>query len=271
MGKKKTNKPRTISYGEITNLMQERKKYVKNALLKAYGAKTLSLDKISYLAIMEVYNQAFINDIVSNDLVQLLADGKKLPYYNKDLARLFKRIEEKRSAYAKYVHEVLTTDDGLFCDAADIYEEEVRNMLTLIFVNIKQALDNMGVEHSTFRAKLEVMKILIYTSLDIYVEVCAAAEISIYEGGDKTGTEKVIVNDHTNLASLMWLVCSIEQHIGLTPEVENEELNTLSDKMIRKVALGELAMDCFDKVAEGRDRDTLPEWFPKEIKVIKKD
>lgn len=271
MEKKKTNKPRSISYAEILQLMQQRKTSVKNALLNAYGDKKLSLDKISLLAIMEVYNQAFINDIASNDLVQLLADGKKLPFYNKELARLFNRIEKKRAEYAKYVKEVLTTDDGLFCDAADIYEEEVRNMLTLLYVNIKQALDNLGIDYSAFRAKLEVMKTLIYTSLDIYVEVSSASEISVYGCGDRTGTQKVIVNEHSNLASLLWLVCCIEQYIGFTPEVDNEELRTISEQMVQKVALGGLAMDCLNKVAEGRDRDTLPEWFPKEIKVIKKD
>jgi len=267
MGKKKVNKPRTLSYNEIVSRMLQRKDEVKNELLRLYANGELSMEEVSLLALMELYNQSFINDIVSNDLVQLLADGKKLPFYNKELVSLFKRIEEKRSTYAKYVREVLTTEDGIFCDAADMFEEEIRNILTLVFINIKQALDKQGVEYSTFRAKLEVMKILIYTSLDIYVEVCAASEISVNNGGDRTGFGKTMSNYHTNLSSIMWLVCSIEQYIGLTPDVDSEELNTLSDKMVRKVAVGELALDCLKKAAEGRDKESLPEWFPSLINI----
>ena len=251
------NEDRHLSYADIVEQMGERKKDVRAKMQAAVGGwgNHVSMQGLLNLAQLEIYNQLLVNEIISSELLQLRCEAKKLPAYKHEVKRMFNEIERMRLTYQHYTKNVMATNDGVFCDVADMYEEEVMDDYSLIVINVKQMFDKMKLDNSLFRSRLEAIKLLIQASMDIYVEVCAASEISLQSNG-------VITNRHTDFSRMLYLVCRVEEEMGVNPRTNDENIEKSAEKLIRKIALGSLAMKCFDKVRDGRDASEMPYWYP---------
>lgn len=106
------------------------------------------------------YNVLFTNDIVTGLTIEAVEDIKKSPLYRMRTKQAVNRVEVERKKYEKLINGIVRERSGFFADANDIFTEDIRKHVDILYWSIKREFDKFNLKHSDIIARLELARTL---------------------------------------------------------------------------------------------------------------
>jgi hypothetical protein len=135
---------------------------------KTYYRTDRALERHTDVIMMTIYNLLYTNDIVSGYLHDAVCAFKKTNHYRHEAKRLLNAVEKERIKYEHDIFRTVGDKAEYFADTAEKFIEAsgIESAISILYVAIKQTLDDAGIEDSDIFAKMETAR----TLLDVCTE-----------------------------------------------------------------------------------------------------
>lgn len=116
------------------------------------------IDENAAMAVVCTCNVLFTNDIVSGLALDAVEAVRKSPLCRYKTKQAVNKVEREQRKYEKTVNRVVGDKGAFFADANDMFLDDVRKHVEILYWSIKREFDKAGLEHSDTIAKLELAR-----------------------------------------------------------------------------------------------------------------
>lgn len=114
------------------------------------------IDENAAMAVACTYNVLFTNDIVSGLALDAVESVRKSPLFRYKTKQAVNKVEREQRKYEKTVNRVVGDKGAFFADANDVFLDDVRKHVEILYWSIKREFDKAGLEHPGFNNKMFV-------------------------------------------------------------------------------------------------------------------
>lgn len=118
------------------------------------------IDDNAAMAVACTYNVLFTNDIVSGLALDAVEAVRKSPLCRYKAKQAVNRVEREQRKYERTVNRMVGDKGAFFADANDMFLNDVRKHVEILYWSIKRVFDKAGLGHSGTIAKLELARTL---------------------------------------------------------------------------------------------------------------
>lgn len=118
------------------------------------------IDENAAMAVACTYNVLFTNDIVSGLALDAVEAVRKSPLCRHKTKQWVNKVEREQRKYEKTVNRAIGDKGAFFADANDVFLDDVRKHVEILYWSIKREFDKAGLKHSDTIAKLELARTL---------------------------------------------------------------------------------------------------------------
>lgn len=118
------------------------------------------IDENAAMAVACTYNVLFTNDIVSGLALDAVEAVRKSPLCRYKTKQAVNKVEREQRKYEKTVNRVVGDKGAFFADANDVFLDDVRKHVEILYWSIKREFDKAGLKYSDTIAKLELARTL---------------------------------------------------------------------------------------------------------------
>ena len=124
---------------------------------QTYNRTDRALERHTDVIMMTIYNLLYTGDVVSGYLHDAVCAYKKTKHYRHDKKQLINAVEKERLKYERDIFRVVGDKAEFFADSADKFIEHsgIESAISILYIAIKQTLDDAGIEDSDIFAKME--------------------------------------------------------------------------------------------------------------------
>lgn len=117
-----------------------------------------------------IYNLLYTNDIISGYLCDAISDFRKSKHCRQQAKSLVNKIDKFRRAYERRIYDIVQDKAAFFADAADKFIEHsgIGQAISVLYISIKQRMDDCHVTDSALFARLETARALLDVSVQQY-------------------------------------------------------------------------------------------------------
>lgn len=130
---------------------------------QTYNRTDRALERHTDVIMMTIYNLLYTGDVVSGYLHDAVCAFKKTKHYRHDKKQLINAVEKERLKYERDIFRVVGDKAEFFADSADKFIEHsgIESAISILYIAIKQTLDDAGIEDSDIFAKMETSRALL--------------------------------------------------------------------------------------------------------------
>lgn len=142
-----------------------------NTAQSTYTSRTdAALQRHTNEIMVTIYNLLYTNDIVSGYLHDAISEFRKTKLCRHEKKMLANRIESKRLSYERSIYDIVKDMAGFLGDSADKFIEcsGIEDAISLLYIGIKQKLDDCHVPDSAIIAKMETARALLDVAAQQY-------------------------------------------------------------------------------------------------------
>lgn len=114
------------------------------------------------LVIGATYNILFTNDIVLGRILEAVEAIKKTSLFKQKTKQMINKVMKEKIKYEKLISKVIGDKSSFFADANDIFIEEVKKDIDILYFTIKKEFDKHKLQYSDVIAKMETARTLCY-------------------------------------------------------------------------------------------------------------